>query len=307
MNALSMILRVAAVAAGIAAAVGWFLVQGKLEEKTMELEQASAEASSARNTLAEIQGKIATLESQLRTRDSEIAEEKSRSSRLNTQLLQARRDIGDFQEKATSATNRVSSLEDTIRQLRTELVAVRTEAPSEADKSVANEEAQAQITKLSRELESASTRIARLESDLESAKKAAVAAEGSQASGTTAKTPARPGTQSTAGAASGPTTPGTISIPTAGTPIELVAVESVPTGLISSIASVNRSAGLIALNSGSSQGIQPGQVVILRDGFSDLARVQIAETRDGFSVARILPDSLNPGALRAGKSVELVQ
>ncbi len=299
MNAFSMILRIAAVAAGIAAAVGWFLVQGKLEEKTLELEQASTEARSARNTLAEIQGNIATLESQLRTRDNEIAEEKSRSSRLNTQLLQARRDIGNFQEQATSATARVSSLEDTIRQLRTELVAVRTQAPTERERTTDDAESRARITELNRELEAARSRITRLEGDLESAKKAAAAAVETQ--------PGRPQTATAGTAPSGPSAPGTISIPTTATASQQMAIKPVPTGLMSSIASVDRSAGLVALNSGTKEGIQQGQIVILRDGFSDLARVQIAEARDGISVARILPDSRNPKALRTGNTVELVQ
>ncbi len=77
-------------------------------------------------------------------------------------------------------------------------------------------------------------------------------------------------------------------------------------GVPSTIARIDGKSGMMLIPLGSERGVEPGSVFTLWKDKRKAARIRVQSTRQGFSLAYILPRFGNPQNLRPGDNVHVV-
>ncbi|MEO0508754.1 MAG: hypothetical protein AAF065_02705 [Verrucomicrobiota bacterium] len=280
MKYLSLILRVFAIAAAVAAAVIFFVSKGKLAELDAQLNDAQEAADTSRAELTTANGKIGELEANLNTERNKAAETKRNLEGVRAELYTSRQELTKAQQDMTQARGSIEELEDTTRRLRADLL--------DTEQKLASASREAEINQLNERIAELSEANEELEADLEEAK-------------------ALP--KNTALAASGPATVAPVAgsgvslslDPTAGGTISPVSV-----GPATTIQNVSSSSGLLVLDSRPELGLAPGQTITLVQDLQAVGKVQISTVTETLAIANILPGVLSSG-LAAGDSVKLLR
>ncbi len=279
MKNLSLILRILAIIAAIAAAGVYFAVQGKLAEKQAQLESSQAATVAVQGELDTANDNISTLESQLNDERAAVAKAKKEIEALQSEMYTTRQELTRTQQQLRDAKQEIETMKDTEEGLRASLLATE-QALAEASK----EAEIAQLNERINELEDANSS---LTSEIESMKALNSARTSSAAT---------PAAASTAGA-----------LPTANyTPNTSGPVQTASIGLETTIASISAENGLIVLDTTPELALTPGTEVTLVQDLKALGKVRIISNQDNLAVANILPGA-KTRALIPGITVSLLR
>lgn len=268
MNNISMILRVFAIIAAVAATTLYFLGKGKLEEKQTQLNATQATLRTTEADLATAKQDISRLDNRLKAESEALAKSKQELEGVRSEVYTARQEVSRTQQQLGQARNQISELEQAANKLRTDLVEAEQMLASSA--SLKSEAATLQ-TRV-RDLESAN---ANLQTELEQIKSSAemIAARPAGATGN------RPGTADTL--------PSFTSI-----------------SQETQIESIRAKDGLIVLRALPKLNLAAGQTLKLSANMKPVGSVEIFEVSDSMALAHILPGA-NARGLREGDTVSL--
>lgn len=276
MKNLSLILRIVAVVAAIAATTLFFISKGKLAEKQAELTQTQGVLATTQTELADTNKTLERTESELKTERDNLARTEDTLRGVRSELAVAEQDARRKKEQLDESREQVASLERTARDLRTDLLSTQEELAA-ADRSAEINQLNATIA----ELENRNREIA-LELKAKTAITQAVAAQNSNA-----------------------TARGIVAIDTSidalvpGQPIQRLKLET-------TINSIRSTDGLIVLNTSEDLGLSEGQTITLVQNMKALGRVQIQTIEENYAVAHILPGSSGTKKLSSGSTVQIL-
>ncbi len=277
MKSLSLILRIVAIVAAVAAAGLFFITQGKLAEKQTALETAQQATLATQSELETANAQVASLESRLSTERKALAESKSSLETMRSEMYTARQEVTRSQQQIREVKSQLSDSEETAKRLRTELV-----EKEQALASASKEGELAQLNERINELEQANSKLKEnLETEL-SIK--AMKSAGNQSAASTVASGAYTSTYQ---------------------PNTNPAVQPASIGTKTTIASVSPKNGLIVLNATPELGLTAGSEVTLVKDLKALGQVKIVSIKDDLAVANILPGA-NTRELTTGTTVNLL-
>jgi hypothetical protein len=272
MNNISMMLRVFAIIAAVAATTLFFLGKGKLEEKQTQLNATQATLRSTEGELATAQQDIARLDNRLKAESEALAKSKQELEGVRSEVYTARQEVSRTQQQLGQARNQITQLEEAANKLRADLVEAEQMVATSRSQQGETSTLQARV----RELEAAN---ANLQTQVEEARSNAQLFAG--------RTPAAgvPGAAATPGAAG--------ALPAfAGVSQE------------TQIESIRANDGLIVLRALPELNLAAGQTLKLSSNMKPVGSVEIFEVSDSLALAHILPGS-NARGLKQGDQVSL--
>lgn len=259
MKSLSLILRIVAIVAAIAAAALFFISQGKLEEKQAQLETSQKATAATQAELETANGDIEKLEGRLKNERDALADTKDKLEEMRSEMYTARQEVTRKEQELTEVKDKLNEAEGSARRLRADLIA------TEQQLAAASKETEiAQLNERIAELELANST---LKSDLEAelAIKAAKAPKKATAANGTA--PSAAGLTDTSSAA----------------------VQPVSIGAQATIESVDTKNGIIVLSGASELGLNAGADITLVKNLVAVAKIKIINVEEDLAVASILP------------------
>lgn len=277
MKNLSLILRILAIVAAIAATTLFFISKGKLAEKQAELTQTQDVLASTKTELSDTANTLQRTETQLKREQATLAETEDTLKGVRAELFTAEAEISKNTRLLNEAKEEIATLESTTKELRADLVATQEE--------LAAASREAEINQLNQRIAELEGKNEELMADLE-AKTAiadAVSAKrnpsGSQAQGgiNTSITSLSPG----------------------GEPISRIRLETT----VNSISTVD---GLIVLDTNPELGLSAGQTITLVQNLKSVGKIQIQSTTEDHAIANILPGSTGTKKLSPGSKVQLL-
>lgn len=160
MNTLSLVLRSLAIAGGLLAGAAWFLTQGKLDEKQQQLTTTQNQLASTRADLASAQDNILTLESDLKTARSDLAVQKQKVTQFQTQYFDATQELTRLQASLESLESQNRRLSSDNENLKKEILAVKSAPPPDVDNSEVVQGYKNRISELEEEIRELQGRLA---------------------------------------------------------------------------------------------------------------------------------------------------
>ena len=275
MKNLSLILRIVAIIAAVAATTLFFISKGKLAEKEELLTKAKNYITKTNAELKETSETLEKTEKQLALERESLASTREDLEETQSELFASQQDANKKKKLLGDALNQVSELEKTRRELRADLQTAREELIA-ADRTD-------EINQLNQEVANLEARNAELELDLESAKAVAKAVTDKKSR-------------------AGNLEDRDISYDSlnAGDPINRMRLET-------TIDSVSSADGLIVLKNNPELQLAEGQTLILVQDMNSAAKVRIQSITDEHAVANILPDkNTSAKKLSSGSVVELL-
>ncbi|MGB1128187.1 MAG: hypothetical protein ACPG3X_07455 [Opitutales bacterium] len=280
MKSLSLILRILAIVAAIAATALFFISKGKLAEKETQLTQARQATAATQAELVSSNEKLIALEAGIKTERDALAESKRKLEGVRSEMYTARQEVSRSQQQLSQAKNKITELEGTARRLRADLV--------EAEQSLAATGKSGEINQLNDRIAELEKTNESLESELAKAKEAA--ANTSVVASKAVNTPGSAASRYTAGYASA----------------SAAAAPTFSIGAETTIQSISPENGLIVLNSTPALGLAPGQTITLVQDLKAVGKVQIQSVTDAYAVANILPGP-SARSLGTGSKVQLLR
>lgn len=261
MNSLSLILRILAIVAALAATAFFFVSKGKLAEQEMRAQKAEQATETVKADLATANEQISTLEGRLNSERKALADEKRKLESVRSEMYTAKQEVNSTQQQLREAKKNIEDLESDAKRLRSDLI------KAEENLVAANKEAEiAQLNERIAELEKSN---AELKESLEDAKARRSLPNHS---------PATTGTLSSGGTYSSTFTP--------------AASQPLPTASIgpeTTIRSLRTKDGLIALTNNPQLGLTLGVEVTLISNLRALGKVRVVQITDTLIIANILP------------------
>lgn len=260
MKSLSLILRIVAIVAAIAAAALFFISQGKLAEKQTQLEASQKATAATQAELETANGDIEKLEGRLKNEREALADTKDKLEEMRSEMYTARQEVTRKEQELNETKGKLNEVEGSARRLRADLIA------TEQQLAAASKETEiAQLNERIAELELANNT---LKSDLEAelamkaakAPKKAIAANGTAATSTGGKTDT-----------------------------SSAAVQPVSIGAEAVIASVDTKNGIIVLSGASELGLNAGAEITLIKDLAAIGKIKIINIEQDLAVASILP------------------
>jgi myosin heavy subunit len=275
MKSLSLILRIVAIIAAVAAAGLFFVTQGKLAEKQTALETAQKATQDTQAQLVTTNDKAASLQSSLNNESAALAESKRNLEAMGSEMHTARGEVTRTQQQLREIKKEAAELEDTAKRLRTELVT--------AEQNLAGASKEGEIAQLEERVAELAKANTVLQGDLDAERASKTANAKSQSNAAVSNT-------------SSGALPGINNYQVNTTP----AVEPASIGTATTIAAVRAASGLIILNATPELGLTPGTQITLVKDLKALAKVQIVSNEGGLAVGNLLPGAktreLIPGA-----------
>jgi len=284
MKTLPLILRILAIVAAVAAAVLFFLTQGKLAEKQAEIDSIRAVSVAVRAELETANSKVTSTEKRLSNESEALAESRRSLESTRTEVSISRQEVSRTLQQLRQVKKETEALEDIAKSLRADLVT------GEKNLAAASKEAKlAQVNERVKELEQANET---LTTDLKAERAI------TQANAQTAPS----SNFSQVSMASNTTMPSASEYPVNTNP----AVQSATIGVETTIASVSIADGLIILNTTPELGLTPGTSATLIKGLTAIAKIQVFENQGDYAVANILPGAKSR-ELTAGLTVNILR
>jgi septal ring factor EnvC (AmiA/AmiB activator) len=281
MNSLSLILRILAVIAAVAAGVLFYMGKGKLAEQKAAMEAAQNATVVVQGELAEANEQIATLEGQLAEERSALSQTKRDLENTRSEMYTARQEVSRTQQQLSQARDNITDLEEAAKRLRGELVEV------EQSLAVSNQ-AVDELASVREQLAELEDRNDELTADLRAARNPAS------------------NRGATAAASSGSLQTGSANYSSGFKPSNSQPLASASIGPETTIQSVSTENGLIVLANSSELQLAPGTQVTLVQDMKSLGKVSVTQTTEEFVVANILPGAKARG-LTVGSTVKLLR
>jgi len=277
MKRLSLVLRISAIVAAVAAAGLFFMAQGKLTEKQAEVDAANASTQQVQNELNQANSDIQSLEASLAEEREALASSKRDLETVRSEMYTAKQEVTRTQQQLREANQELGKLKDDNKKLRADLLLI------EQSLAKASKEGEiAQLNERIKELEAANNS---LTSELQSAKAISSARKvSSSASALRAD-----------------------GLPVVNPPVNnSPAVQPASIGTKTTIASIDAQNGLIVLNTTPELGLIRGLEITLVKDLKALGNVQVSALKDGFAIANILPGA-KTHEMVAGSTVSLLR
>lgn len=272
MNSLSMILRILAIVAALAAGTLFFMGKGNLAEQQAAQIKAEQATVAVQAELDSANDQIKKLENNLRTEREALADEKRTLESVRSEMYTARQEVSRTQQKLKQAKQNVAELETAASRLRSDLL--------EAEQALigANKEAEfAQLNERIAELEAAN---ADLTESLEAAEaRISMLRPKSKTSG---------GYQSTFGLSESQ-------------PLPIASI-----GSATNIQSISPENGLIVLENTPELGLTVGYEVKVIKDLKALGKIKVVQLTDQLVVANLLPGA-KTSEMTQGSSVKLLR
>lgn len=283
MNSLSMILRILAIVAAIAAGGLFFVSKGKLAEQKAAADRANQATAAVQAELATANEQIQDLKGSLKTERDAIADAKQKLVGVRSEMSTARQEVTRSKQQLQDAKRSIADLESSAKRLRADLL------QTEEGLAAANKEGEiAQLNDRIAELEKANTD---LSESLDDAKQ-----DVAQAMASSAPTSPSTGALSRGGAySSGFKAPA----PAAALPVASLGAET-------TIQTVSADNGLVVLANNAELGLTPGTEVTLIADRKALGKIQVVELTEALVVANILPGA-SAQSMVEGSTVSLLR
>ncbi len=278
MNSLSLILRILAIVAALAAGALFFVSKGKLAEEQAARVKAEQATVAVQGELASANEQNEALEGRLKGEREALAETKRKLESIRSEMYTARQEVSRTQQQLSEAKSSIRELENTAERLRSDLL------KSEQSLAAANKEGEiAQYKERIAELEKSN---ADLNESLEDLKARAV----------TRSSASNNGSLNT-----GSGTYSSTFTPTASQPLPTASI-----GPETTIQTVSPENGLIVLANSPELALTPGVELTLIKDLKALGKVKISQVADNVAVGNILPGA-NTRGMTAGSTVKLLR
>ncbi len=277
MKSLSLIFRILAIAAGVAAIVVFFLINGKIAEKEA--------------TLANVRANTSAMQSQLETTEATVTTLRSERDAARSEAESTRRNLDNTRSELVAARSESSRTNDRLREAQRELERARQDLTTAsrdlvtAQRQVERGVNQADFEALQAERDTLQNRLSDLRAELEQAQEQARTARATEAPVANENATAQV-TQDRRIGRSTPATTGRF-------------------GATTSIAAVDANSGLLVLAGGENLGLSVGDTVKLVSQLQAVANIQIARVQGSETLAHILPGSPTRN-LRDGLEVRIL-
>ncbi|MGJ8639156.1 MAG: hypothetical protein ACSHYA_07155 [Opitutaceae bacterium] len=266
MKSLSLVLRILAIVAAVAAAAIFFMSQGKLAEKQTELDAAKTATQSVQAELAGTNDKVKSLESSLSGEREALAASKRELASKSSEMHIAQQEVTRTQTQLRESKKTIEKLTASAMELRSDLLS--------AEKSLASASKEAELAQLTERIKELQGANSSLKSELESSKAISEARA------------ATPNATQSAGSTNG-------GLPVVNYPVNNnPAVQAASIGTKTTIASVSAANGIIVLNATPELGLTPGTEVRLVKDLKAIASVQVISNQGDLAIANILPGSM---------------
>jgi septal ring factor EnvC (AmiA/AmiB activator) len=275
MKNLSLILRILAVVAAIAATTLYFISKGKLADKQAELTQTQQVLASTETELGDTKNTLQRTETQLKREQKNLAETEQNLEEVRSNLFASEQEVAKLKNEVKGADSEIATLKDAAKELRADLVATQEE--------LANASREAEINQLNQRIAELEEKNEELMVDLEA--KTAIAE---------AVTKQKEKAESLKGIDTS-----IASLSLGGEPIQRIRLET-------TVNSIRATDGLIVLDSKPELGLSAGQTITLVQDLKSVGKVQIQRIEEDYAVANILPGSTGTQKLTSGSKVQLL-
>lgn len=275
MKNLSLILRILAIVAAIAATTLFFISKGKLADKQAELTHTQDVLASTETELSDTKNTLQRTETQLKREQKDLAETEQELEEVRSDLYSSEQEVARLENDIRDADSEIASLKDTAQELRTDLVATQEE--------LADASREAEINQLNQQIAELKDENLELTLDLEAKKAVADALTAKQE-----KVDALKEIDTSVGLLS-----------PSGEPIKRIKIET-------TVDSISPSDGLIVLNSNPEMGLSQGQTLTLVQNLKSMGKVNIQRVEDSYAIANIMPGSAGANKLSSGSKVQLL-
>ncbi|MDQ8195013.1 hypothetical protein QEH59_11290 [Coraliomargarita sp. SDUM461004] len=271
MNSLSMILRILAIVAALAAGALFYLGKGKLAEQQISLNEAEQATAAAQAELTTVNQQIGKLEGSLKSEREALAEEKRKLESIRSEMYTARQEVSRTQQQLNENKKAIQALEDTSKSLRAELL------NSEKTLTATNKEG---------ELAQLNQRIAELEKANAELKESLAKAEARVTEVTSQEVSSKAATISNSVSSVTESGSGYTSTfqPSPSQPLPTASL-----GAQTAIQSLSSKNGLIVLSNSPELGLSPGITVSVIKDMKDLGQIQVIQLSKDLVIANILP------------------
>lgn len=271
MNAVSLVLRIVAIIAGVAAGALFVVSQGKLKEKHGQLTSAQGTLAATSTELNETKAQVVDVTGKLKTAQRQ-------SERLNTQLDTARNEADSSRRELSSAKNQLSTANSELATQEKQINELKADI-KEANQAIAAADKSAELSNLGEKIAALTTENQNLKDELnvvESKLKGYTAGREKQAKSSS---------------------------------LALNTTEAVRSAKLAdnvTIASVNPSNGIVVLNAAPELGLEPGMNVTLIRDLQAIGKVRVAQVDNNLAVANILPGT-SASRLKEGAVVDILR
>lgn len=279
MNSLSMILRILAVVAAIAATGLFFVSKGKLAEQQAATQKAKQATVAVQAELTDANDQISALEGSLKSERDALANEKRKLESMRSEMYTARQEVSRTQQQLRESKKSIANLENTARRLREDLL--------RSEQSLASASKEGEIAQLNERIAELEESNADLKESLEEAKV----------------------TSSTSRSPEGSANSKMASVNTFSSGITATKTQALPTASIgaeTTIESLSAKNGLIALANSPELGLSPGTTLTIIKKLKSLGKVQVSQVSDDLVLANLLPGA-KTRELAAGTTVRLLR
>ncbi|WPJ95508.1 hypothetical protein SH580_18995 [Coraliomargarita algicola] len=280
MNSLSMILRILAIVAALAAAALFFVGKGKLAEQNAARVQAEQATAAVQAELSTANEQISKIENSLKNEREALADEKRKLESVRSEMYTAKQEVSRTQQQLSEAKRSIQELENTSKRLRADLLESErnlTAASKEGELAQLNEriaELEKSNAELSESLESAKERIANSLATGAKAGQTGIMTAGGSYSSSFSPTPSQP-------------------LPTASI------------GAETTVQSLSKKDGIVVFTNSPELGLAPGaQVTVIKD-MKALGKIQVVQVTDDLVVANLLP-GVQTSKISVGSAVKIL-
>ena len=278
MNSLSMILRILAVVAAIAATGLFFAGKGKLAEMQAIAQKAEQATAAVQAELTTANEQISALEGSLKSERDALANEKRKLESMRSEMYTARQEVSRTQQQLSKAKKSIADLESTTRRLREDLL--------RSEQSLATASKEGEIAQLNERIAELEESNADLKESLEKAKVTSSTSRSTEGSVTSSK-------MASASSESG----NLIATKTQALPAASIGPET-------TIESLSAKNGLIALANSPELGLSTGTTVTIIKKLRALGKIQVSQVSEDLVLANLLPGA-KTRELTAGTTVSL--
>jgi septal ring factor EnvC (AmiA/AmiB activator) len=280
MNSLSMILRILAVVAAIAAAGLFFVSKGKLAEMQAVAQKAKKATVAVKAELTAANEQISALEGSLKSERDALANEKRKLESMRSEMYTARQEVSRTQQQLSKAKKSIADLESTARRLRADLL--------QSEQSLAGASKEGEISQLNDRIAELEESNAELKESLEEAK----------VTSSTSRSPDDSGSSSKMASAGNYSNGLTVN------KSQVLSTASI--GSETTVKSLSSKNGLIALANSPELALSPGSTVTIIKEFRSLGKIQVSQVSDDLVLANLLPGA-KTRELVAGTTVSLLR
>ncbi len=268
MNAVSLILRIVAIVGAIAAGVGWYLTNGKLDEKQTELTDTQTQLADTEAELTRTGNELTATTSQLNETESNLDRASENLAQTSAELEKTRSELSDVSSKASKLEVERNQLANEKNELQSEVLRL----VELQDFKRRYEQEQRRALELTEQLNSMRDAKSQVDSELDIALDRIAKLE-----------------SGTGGAGPATATVGNREVVTSFQPLPVDIVGMKSTGQGAAILRSSNDNALLVISRGTADGIEEGTELGLAVGFGTPVKVRTTRALDSYSLVSVLP------------------